>query len=227
MQPVIRHSWDLSETAAEALQCELASRVVTTDRVQFQWKSVAGADVAYDERSLQTFAAVAVLEAGSLQVIKIASAKGRCSSRYVPGLLSFRELPTIALALEKLDIAPDLIICDGHGIAHPKRFGLASHLGVLYDIPTIGCAKNHLVGESSFVGLRRGDRAELTYKGDVVGAVLRTQDDVKPLYVSPGHRVSLNTACELILSMSRRYRQPEPIRVADQTVRRLKKDPNE
>ena len=130
-------------------------------------------------------------------------------------------------ALRKLETIPDLIIADGHGVAHPRRFGLASHLGVLFDIPTIGCSKTRLIGTAEDAGPHRGDYAPLTDRGETIGRVMRTQDHVKPLVVSVGHRVTLPTACDWILKLAVRYRLPETTRQADQMVRRLKKEMDE
>jgi deoxyribonuclease V len=134
-------------------------------------------------------------------------------------LFSFREIPPVIEALKQLEIRPDLIICDGHGIAHPRRFGLASHLGVLFDIPTIGCAKNRLIGEVKEIKKERGNFSPLIDNDEIIGNVLTTQNNVKPVFVSIGHKISLETACNWILRVSPIYRIPEPIRQADHLVR--------
>jgi deoxyribonuclease V len=181
---------------------------------------VAGVDAAYDERHDQQVAAAVVLDADDLNLIEYAIAREAVRFPYIPGLFAFRELPTILQALNKLNRMPDLIVCDGQGLAHPRRFGLACHLGVLCDIATIGCSKTPLTGEAKIPGPNRGDRAPLADGDEIVGAVLRTQDSIKPVYVSVGHRVSLNTACQWILRLASRYRLPQTTRRADQIVRR-------
>jgi deoxyribonuclease V len=141
---------------------------------------------------------------------------------YIPGLLSFRELPAIRALLQDITILPDLLLCDGQGIAHPRRFGLACHLGVMFDVPTIGCAKTCLLGNGSEPGMTRGDSAPLMEQGEIVGCALRTRTQIKPVYVSPGHRISVQTACEWVLKFAPRFRLPEPLRLADQAARRAR-----
>lgn len=224
MQPVISHPWSRDEKEARALQTQLAGLVVTQDRLPSRIDTVAGVDVAYQDDGTRAFAAAAVIDAVGGTVRQIVSAETEIHFPYVPGLLSFRELPALAAALEKLSVRPDLLICDGQGIAHPRRFGLACHIGVAYDVPVIGCAKTRLTGEAEVVGFSRGSSASLVTGGETVGAVLRTQDGVKPVYVSPGHRISIDTACSWILALCSRYRLPDTIRLADQTVSRLKRE---
>lgn len=224
IKPIIEHPWHLSEADAILLQKSLAHKVVAHDRLKIV-RYVAGVDVAYDERCNRQYAAAVVLDArASFFMVESATALESVRSSYVPGLFAFRELPTIIQALGKLRTTPDLIVVDGHGVAHPRRFGLACHLGVIFDIPTIGCSKKRLIGTTEEPGTRRGDYSPLMDQGDVVGRVLRTQDNVKPVYVSVGHFVSLPTACEWILNLSVQYRLPETTRQADQIVRRLKKE---
>jgi deoxyribonuclease V len=196
--------------------------VLAYDRLPSPVRLVAGVDVAYDDTSGRAFSAVVVIDVQTLRRIETAVAQGMASFPYVPGLFSFREIPVIAPALAKLRSTPDIVICDGQGIAHPRRFGLASHLGVLYDVPAIGCAKTRLVGEAEEPGPTRGDRARLKIDGEVVGAVLRTQRGVKPVYVSQGHRVSLDTACEWVLKTASCFRLPEPVRAANQVVNEMR-----
>jgi len=156
---------------------------------------VAGADVAYESGGDRLFAAVVTQDLQTLAVLEAGTQQDLACFPYIPGLFSFREIPPLARALAKLAHAPDLLICDGHGLAHPRRFGLACHLGVLFDIPTIGCAKSCLIGQFDSPGDRRGDCSLLTYEGETIGAVLRTQDRRKPVFVSIGHRISLSSAC--------------------------------
>jgi deoxyribonuclease V len=209
------HSWHLAPAQAIALQERLAARVVRVDRVG-RVRTVAGVDVGYDDASGRARAAVAVLSVPDLAPVGQAIAHVRVRFPYVPGLLSFREIPAVLAALRRLRMAPDLILCDGQGIAHPRRFGIASHLGLLLDRPTIGVAKTRLVGEHRAPPARRGAWMPLVDAGEVIGAVLRTRAGVKPLYVSIGHRVSLETAVRWVMACVTRYRLPETTRRAHQ-----------
>ncbi len=223
MQLVISHPWNIPEDEALKLQKKLASEVVKVDSFD-EIGAIAGVDVAYEKDGDKLFAAVVVLDAQSLQIIETATAADVAQFPYIPGLFSFRELPPICQALSRLKTVPDLIVCDGQGIAHPRRFGLASHLGVLFNIPTIGCGKTRLIGEATEPVNNRGGFAPLVDHDEVVGRVLRTQTGVKPVYISIGHRISIETACDWILKLSPRYRLPETTRYADQQVRQLLKD---
>jgi deoxyribonuclease V len=214
--------FDLSLAEAEALQRDWAREVVSEDRLG-PVKRVAGVDVAYEKGGERVFAAVVVLDADTLEVVEEATHVGRVKFPYVPGLFSFRELPPLVACFEQLAAAPDLVVCDGQGRAHPRRFGLACHLGVLFDLPAIGCAKTALVGTHERVGSRRGHDRELVHDGEVVGLALRTRDRVKPVYVSIGHRVSLPTARRWVLTLAPRHRLPETTRQADQRVNALRR----
>jgi deoxyribonuclease V len=217
MQPVLDHPWKLTQAEAEALQAELAGRVVTQDDFG-AITSVAGVDVAYDTHSQRLVAAAVVLEANTLTVRETAVAEDIERFPYIPGLFSFRELPSITLALKQLRNRPDLIVCDGQGLAHPRRFGLACHLGVLFDIPAIGCGKTRLIGDAADPDSPRGAASPLMDGSEQVGSLLRTQTNVRPIYVSVGHRIGLASACDWILRLSPRYRLPETTRLADQLV---------
>jgi deoxyribonuclease V len=221
MQPVHSHPWNLSPEEAVALQKKWAALVTTEDQLPDPIKIVAGIDVAYNGD--QAFAAVVLIEADTGKVQQVVSANTPVQFPYVPGLLSFREVPAIMLALEKVPVRPDLVLCDGQGIAHPRRFGIACHIGVLYDVPTIGCAKSRLTGYAKEPAPTKGSYSDLIYKREVIGAVLRTRDNVNPLYISPGNRVSLPTAIHWVLKLTTRYRLPEPTRLADQLVGQIKK----
>ena len=222
MQPVRSHPWTLAPEEAIALQKKWAELVITEDRLPEPVKLVAGSDVAYN--GTQAFAAVVLIEAESGRVQQVISADTPVQFPYVPGLLSFREVPAIMLALEKLPVRPDLVLCDGQGIAHPRRFGIACHIGVLYDLPTIGCAKTRLTGRAEEPASTKGSYSDLIHKREVIGAVLRTRDNVNPLYISPGNRISLPTALHWVLKLTTRYRLPEPTRLADQLVGQIKKE---
>lgn len=202
-------------TPAEAieLQDSLARRVVRADRLG-PARRVCGLDVAFEDDGRVARAAAAVLGFPGLELLDYAVARAKKPFAYTPGLLAFRELPAVAAALERLSVKPDLLLCDGHGIAHPRRFGLASHVGVLSGIPSIGVAKNRLLGEHGALAAPRGSSVPLIDEGECVGAVLRTRSDVKPVYVSIGHRVSLETAIEYVLALTPRYRLPETTRWA-------------
>jgi len=213
----------LSRDAAERLQADLAAQVVVEDRFG-RIDTVAGLDVAYDKQGNWATAAVAVVRADDLSVVETRTLDSAIRFPYIPGLLSFRELPAICALLRQVTVTPDLLICDGQGIAHPRRFGLACHLGVMFDVPAIGCAKTPLLGAVCEPGLARGDSAALLDHGDTVGCALRTRSGVKPVYVSPGHRISVASACEWVLKLAPRFRLPEPLRLADQAARRAQAD---
>ncbi|HET8578695.1 MAG TPA: endonuclease V [Methylomirabilota bacterium] len=183
---------------------------------------VAGVDLAYRADGSRAWAAVVLVSVPDGRVLEVATATGRPRFPYVPGFLSFREGPLVLRAFRRLRRRPDLVVFDGQGIAHPRGFGLASHLGVLLGLPSVGCAKSRLVGEHAEPGPRRGDWAPLRIEGRVRGAVLRTREGVKPVYVSQGHRIGLNQAIASVLALTR-FRVPEPIRLAEQTVNVLKR----
>ncbi len=206
----------LSEAEARAEQDRLRSRVIIEPGPSAP-ATVAGLDVAYDGDRLA--AAVVVLDARDLTVRDTAVVLGTPAFPYVPGLFAFREVPALLEALAKLTVRPEVLVCDGHGLAHPRRFGLASHLGVLTGLASLGVGKTRLIGEFAPVGPRRGDRSPLIDAGETVGAVLRTQDGVKPVFVSPGHRMDLASACDLTLALAPRYRLPETTRAADRACR--------
>lgn len=213
MHRAIEHSWNLGPAEAIALQKDLRERVERRDRLP-ALRYVAGVDVGFEENGSITRAAVAVLSFPRLELMESAIARCPTSFPYVPGLLSFRELPAVLEALDALRIVPDIVLCDGQGIAHPRRFGIACHLGVLLDIPAIGVAKSRLTGTDAEPPSEKGDWAPLIDKGETIGAVLRTRAGVKPVYVSIGHRVSLETAIKLTLACTTRYRLPETTRHA-------------
>ena len=181
--------------------------------------TVAGLDVAYHEDGEQLAAAIVVLDTTDHRVVDTAVVRGRAAFPYVPGLFAFREVPALLAALDRLTVRPDVLICDGHGLAHPRRFGLACHLGVLTDLPSFGVGKTRLVGSWAEPGGDRGDRSDLIDAGETVGAVLRTRDGVKPVFVSVGHRMDLDTACGLTVSLTPRFRLPETTQAADRACR--------
>ena len=207
------HPWDLSPAEARELQKSLARHVRTEDDLP-PLHRVAGADVGFEDHGRITRAAVAVLHFPDLGPVDQAVAREPTRFPYVPGLLSFREVPAALAALERLAEAPDLLLCDGQGYAHPRRFGLACHLGVVTGIPSIGVAKSRLVGAHAALPEARGSWTPLVDGSERIGAVVRTRAGVRPVYVSTGHRVSLPTAVELTLACTRRFRLPEPARAA-------------
>jgi deoxyribonuclease V len=218
------HRWALSPSEAIALQKQLAARVITEGGPQ-DVRLVAGADVAFPGsvhgRGGAARAAVVLMSYPELEVVEQHVIEAPVAFPYVPGLLSFRETPTLALAFERLRVTPDLLLADGQGIAHPRRFGFASHLGLLAGIPTIGCAKSRLCGENTKPGPERGSMSALIDRGDRVGLVVRTKTAVKPLFVSVGHKISLEAAADWVLRLAPTHRLPEPLRLADRLSKRL------
>lgn len=206
--------------AAEAIQLRLAALARPEPApAPLTPRTVAGLDVAYDTTSDRVAGAVVVLDAVTLDTVDSATYTGRAAFGYVPGLLAFRELPPLVAALERLRVTPDLLVCDGYGVAHPRRFGLACHLGHLTDLPTVGVAKTPFLGAYQPPGAERGASAELRDGDEVLGRVLRTRTGVKPVFVSVGHRVSLADACRLVLDLCRVSRLPETTRRADRACR--------
>ncbi len=214
-----QHRWDLTPEAARKLQTRLAARVITEDDLGPVTR-VAGIDVGFEDNGTVTRGAVVVLDASTLAVVDQAVARRPTSFPYIPGLLSFREVPAVLDALTQLREAPQLLLCDGQGIAHPRRFGIACHLGLLTGLPAIGVAKSRLCGEHEPVPVTKGAWVPLTDKGETIGAVLRTRTHVRPLYISPGHRISLPTAIDWTLRCLSRYRLPETTRQADKLASR-------
>lgn len=211
------HGWNLTPAQAFEVQRNLAGRIVSRGDLSGV-RFVAGVDVSVRRASGVGRGAVAVLTYPGLDLVETQVAERRVDFPYVPGLLSFREGPVVLEACEKLSHEPDLILVDGQGLAHPRRLGLASHLGLLWDKPTIGCAKSRLCGEHGPVGTERGDSAILVDGDDTIGMVLRTRTNVKPLYVSVGHCMDLNAAVRWVLKCSRGFRLPEPTRLAHQAA---------
>lgn len=207
------HRWDVSPAEAIALQQALRSHVVRQDALP-PVSAVAGVDVGFEEQGRITRAAVAVLRLPELSLLESAVVRRPTAFPYVPGLLSFREVPAVLEALQQLRRLPDLILCDGQGLAHPRRFGIACHLGVLTDLPTIGVAKSRLVGTHAPLEEQKGAQQPLLDSGEVIGTVLRSRSGVRPLYISIGHRICLETAVAYVQRCITRYRLPETTRVA-------------
>ncbi len=218
------HEWNLSPSQAIELQKQLAYEVVSEDKFSEPIKTVAGIDLGYDIKTDTCRAVVVVLSFPDLQLIEKSEAIMPIQFPYVPGLLSFRETPVAVKVLEKLENAPDLILCDGQGIAHPRRFGIACHIGIIADVPTIGVAKSILVGKFENLGETRGSIAPLIHRKEQIGAALRTREKVQPIYISIGHRISLETAVNYVLQCTPKYRLPETTRLADKLASYRKKD---
>ena len=216
------HRWDLSVEAALRLQRRLAATVDTGARLA-RARLVAGADAAYHQDGERLVAAVVVIALPGLEVVEQASAEGRVTFPYVPGLFGFREAPIVLRACRRLRARPDVLVCDGQGIAHPRRFGLACHLGYCLDLPTVGCAKSRLAGEHGPVAAQRGSWSWLRDGSERLGVVLRTRDAVRPVYVSPGWAIGFRDARALVLGTSAGYRLPEPTRRANLLVNALRR----
>jgi deoxyribonuclease V len=213
MQVQQLHSWQVTPDQAQAIQRRLATLVSKRNEVSSP-KLIAGVDISSPNAQGVATGAIVVLVYPQLTVVEVAVAEQRIGFPYVPGLLSFRESPLILAACEKLGTIPDLVLVDGQGIAHPRRLGLASHLGLLLNSPTIGCAKSVLCGRHELVGAALGDFAEVRDNGEVIGAALRTKLGVQPVYVSIGHKVDLESAISWVMKCCRGYRLPEPTRLA-------------
>ncbi len=215
---MIPHRWDLSATDAIALQKSLAQQVDSSTPIDLaNLKYVAGVDVSVKNNISR--AAIVVMDYPSFEIVEVATAKIPTPFPYISGLLSFREGAVILKAHEQLKTAPDAYIFDGQGIAHPRRFGIAAHIGLWLDRPTVGCGKTRLIGKHEEPDLQKGSMVPLIHhrhgKDEVIGRVVRTRTNVKPVYISIGHHATLETACQLILNCTTRYRLPEPIRAAD------------
>ncbi len=217
------HDWNLTPQQAIELQKQLAYEVISHDDFIAPIKTVAGIDLGYDLQNNTCRAVVVVLKFPELELIESAEAVMPIQFPYVPGLLSFRETPAAIKALAKLENAPDLILCDGQGIAHPRRFGIACHIGLFTNIPSIGVAKSLLVGKYGSLDELRGSVAPLIHRNEEVGVVLRTKNKIQPVYVSIGHKISLETATNYVLQCTPKYRLPETTRLADQMASFRKK----
>lgn len=220
--PPALHKWNLNPRRAIAVQRDLAARVKCVPLAQ-PVRFIAGLDAAFSKDDKLCFGAVVLWDMNLQCVIEQHTACRQLAFPYIPGLLSFREVPVLLLALKKLSRTPDVLMCDGQGMAHPRRFGLACHLGVLCDLPSIGCAKSRLIGTHAEPGRLQGSRAPLLDGTEVIGSVLRTQTGIRPVYVSIGHKIDLPGAEQIVLACATRYRLPEPTRLADQLVAALKK----
>ncbi len=216
MKPL--HPWDVTIEEAIRIQEDLKGSIVLENRF-LKWKTIAGADASYSRHHPLLWGTIAVLTYPELELLDQVTVEGEVNFPYIPGLFSFREGPVLLKAFQKLKIKPDLILFDGHGIAHPRGIGLASHLGLWLDLPSIGCARTSLIKESTAPEKEKGSVRWIYREGEKVGAALRTREGVNPLFVSPGHRIDLMTSLRIVLSTCKTYRLPEPLRKAHQISR--------
>jgi len=216
------HNWSVTPKQAVTIQKKLA-RAVRQTRPAKPLRYLAGVDAAFSRDERFCLAGVVLWDLKSRSVLESHTATRPLTFPYIPGLLTFREAPTIIAALRHLKRAPDGLICDGQGLAHPRRCGIATHLGLLLNLPTIGCAKSRLIGTYLPPGPKRGSRSPLRVNDEIIGAVLRTRTRVKPVFVSVGHAIDLDSAVQLILACACQFRLPEPTRLADRLVAAAKK----
>ncbi len=219
------HSWNVNYKEAVKIQERLRQKIILKSSFKnLKGKLIAGADVSYDKGNDKFYAGVVVFELLTMQKIEEVTASGRVNFPYIPGLLSFRESPILLKAFSKVKEEPDIVILDAQGIAHPRGIGLASHIGLLLNIPSIGCAKTRLIGSYNDVGEEVRCHSQLTVEGKTVGVVLRTRKNVKPVFVSPGHKIDLATSIYLVLKSCRGYKLPEPTRQAHNLVNKKRKE---
>jgi len=216
------HPWALSISDATALQKKLGHELVLNGTIDP--RLVAGIDCSFSKHGAKIFAAVILTDIMQNRILEIAEAAGETQFPYIPGYLSFREGPIVLEAFAKLREKPDAVIFDGQGIAHPRGLGLAAHIGLWLQIPTVGCAKSRLCGEFTEPDRQKGSRTPLILNGRPVGTVLRTKDNIKPVFVSPGHLIGINEAAELVLKSCRGYRLPEPTRLAHLQVTKMRQE---
>ena len=215
------HRWDLTPTEAVALQKQLRG-LVRIEPLTRAVQTIGGADISFNRFSEIVYAGIVVLSLPDLRIVEAAGVKSTTRFPYVPGLLSFRETPSLLEAWQQLKTKPDVLMLDGQGVAHPRRFGIACHVGLLLDLPTVGCAKSILVGRHGELDAEAGHSTPLLDRGELVGAAVRTKRNVAPVYVSAGHLLDLPAAVSLVLQATTKYRQPEPTRQAHLLVNRLR-----
>ncbi|MCK5833025.1 deoxyribonuclease V [bacterium] len=219
------HNWDVTIEEAKAIQLQLAPKVLAKGGPSIKdINFIAGCDVAFDIKNKIAYGSLVLMSYPDLEILSTISGEASLRFPYIPGFLTFREMEVLLKLFKKLEIIPDVVLADGQGIAHPRGIGLASHLGLFLDIPTIGCAKSRLVGTWEEVGPNKGDNSPLIYKSKEIGKVLRTRDNVKPIFVSPGHLISIENASRIALSATTKYRIPEPTRQADKMVAKYKNE---
>jgi len=216
------NKWNITPKEAIKLQKKLASTVkIIKPRRKIRY--VAGVDMALSPDGQSCIAAAVLWDKVKQVIVEKQTSLKKLTFPYVPGLLSFREAPAVLGALRKLKGRTDAIICDGHGLAHPRRFGIACHIGVIVGLPTLGCGKSRLIGDYKEPGLKRGSRSIIKHKGEIIGTLLRTRDNVKPVFVSVGHKIDLETAVKVVIDCGTGYRLPEPTRQADHLAAVTKK----
>jgi deoxyribonuclease V len=220
--PRALHDWNLTPREAIEIQKRLRNLVNNEQRTT-EVKRIAGADVSFNKFSETIYTGIVVLSFPELEIIESVGIRSVAKFPYVPGLLSFRETPSLLEAWERLKAKPDVLMLDGQGMAHPRRFGFACHVGVLLDLPTIGCAKSILVGEHGVLDPAAGSQTPLIDRGEQIGVALRTKKNVTPVYVSIGHLIDLASAVDLVLKSAPKYRQPEPTRQAHLLVNRIRR----
>lgn len=219
--PYPLNSWNLTPKEAVEAQKEWRN-LVRIEPLRRKVKTIAGADISFNKFSEVIYSGIVVLALPDLRIIESAGIRSIATFPYVPGLLSFRETPSLLEAWKKLKVKPDVLMLDGQGLAHPRRFGIACHIGLLLDLPTFGCAKSILVGVQGELGFEAGSRAPLIHKEELVGVALRTKKNVSPVYISAGHLIDLDSAVDLAMRSVSKYRQPEPTRQAHLLVNRLR-----
>jgi deoxyribonuclease V len=219
-----KHSWNVSTEEAKKIQLNLRSQLTFHNKTDLsQINTVAAADISFNRYDDQLYAAVVLLNFADLSLINVYSNQAKASFPYIPGFLSFREIPPLLEIFKDFSSKPDILICDGQGIAHPRGFGLASHLGIILDTPAIGCAKSILVGIFTEPASARGSTSPLIYQDRQVGSAVRTRDGVKPVFISVGYKLNLAAAVQIVLQCSPRYRIPEPLRLAHREVNEIRK----
>jgi len=218
------HSWQVSTQEARSIQQKLKEQILLDDGIKIdRIRTVAAADVSFNRFGKVLFGGVVFMDFPELRLLGVCIRISEATFPYIPGYLSFREAPVILDILRDFETVPDVLLCDGQGIAHPRGLGLASHLGLFLDIPTIGCAKSVLVGEYTEPPLPKGSVSYLWYEGTKVGAAVRTRTGIKPIFVSCGHKISLESAVDVVLRCSPKYRIPEPLRRAHQEVNNMRR----
>lgn len=217
------HSWRLSPREAIKLQISLKGKLIQ-QKLGSNVELVAGADAGYDKKQGLIYSAVVVIKLKDMEVVESSWAREPTAFPYIPGLLTFREGPILLKALKKLKTTPDVILFDGQGIAHPRSMGIAAHIGLFIEVPTIGCAKSKLIGDYAPLPQEAGFWSPLMHKGEIIGAALRTRRKVKPVFVSPGNRIDLIRSISIVLLSCNKYRLPEPIRRAHSLCQKLSKD---
>jgi deoxyribonuclease V len=219
------HSWRVSTSEAKVLQQELSQKLIfnfpfSTHNI----KMIAAADVSFNRFSKYLYAVIVLTTFPNLELQAVHAGRFEANFPYIPGYLSFREAPPVLKLFDKIECPPDVLLCDGQGVAHPRGLGLASHLGLFLDLPSIGCAKSVLVGEYEEPDVAKGSHTDLVYNGNIVGAALRTREGVKPVYVSAGNKIDLSSAIEIVLKCSPKYRIPEPLRIAHEKVNEIRRN---